>query len=255
MSTNYYRYIKFRRNYLIVASILLFTSVFYYFNFALVNRLFVFIGHQPLNGSVWIKESMSEREKYVILEVIDSAILRNNEFWSANIALPTIIICSDSTMVKTFNPNGWSNQAVSVFTPTMRYIVVNPDGLTVDILSHEICHHVIYERLLHSNYFKHRQLPVWLDEGLAMQVDNRETFSFSNIEKQQAELNKIVLYNIEDSQGFYEKDRLWYNYAKSKKAVYQLLDSAGLQGVQEIITYGYKKTSPKRLGLRDVSCL
>jgi len=58
------------------------------------------------------------------------------------------------------------------------YIVLGKDGVDIDIISHEISHAELYERL---GFFKRMAIPAWFDEGLAMLVDHRSYYSEENL--------------------------------------------------------------------------
>lgn len=54
------------------------------------------------------------------------------------------------------------------YLPWNNYIVVGPDGLNENVISHEFTHAELRERLHNRN-----AVPVWFDEGLASMVDGR----------------------------------------------------------------------------------
>jgi len=58
------------------------------------------------------------------------------------------------------------------------YIVLGKEGIDLDIISHEISHAELYERL---GFFKRMAVPAWFDEGLAMQIDLRSYYSEQNL--------------------------------------------------------------------------
>lgn len=68
------------------------------------------------------------------------------------------------------------------------YIVLGKDGINIDIISHEISHAELYERL---GFFKRMSVPAWFDEGLAMQVDLRTYYSEENLKVKTNNLEEI----------------------------------------------------------------
>ncbi len=61
------------------------------------------------------------------------------------------------------------------FAPFVRpLLVIGPKGRTVDIIAHELAHGEISART--SPLLRSYKLPVWFDEGLAMQLDLRVTY-------------------------------------------------------------------------------
>ncbi len=56
-------------------------------------------------------------------------------------------------------------------TPFGAYIILSPDGTNIDVLSHELSHAELMERV--GWQIRRQKIPVWFDEGLAMLVDKR----------------------------------------------------------------------------------
>jgi len=68
-----------------------------------------------------------------------------------------------------------STPATVFYTPFRAIMVIGPDGINLDVLSHEMCHTELYHRL--GWWRKEMRIPTWFDEGLAMQLDYRNTVS------------------------------------------------------------------------------
>ena len=50
---------------------------------------------------------------------------------------------------------------------TGEYVIISPDGLNADDVSHEMCHTELYSRV---GYFNDREIPLWFHEGISMLV-------------------------------------------------------------------------------------
>ncbi len=76
----------------------------------------------------------------------------------------------------------------------------------INILSHEISHTVLYRKI--GWYRLHFKIPTWFDEGLAMQVDDRDYYSIDTL------LNKkaagLILPDVTNN-GYSRKISQWFN--------------------------------------------
>jgi len=59
-------------------------------------------------------------------------------------------------------------------TSTETYVVLWPGGLDIGVIAHELCHAELSARI--GWQVRMFQVPAWFDEGLAMQLDNRDAF-------------------------------------------------------------------------------
>ena len=101
------------------------------------------------------------------------------------------------------------------------FIVINKNGLDVDIISHELSYAELYARI---GYMKRElEIPVWFDEGLAMQVDHRDSYSTDTL--------KLL------SNNFYDLPRI------KKMTTYQSFGSGTDEEIQ--LNYGAAKYEVK----------
>ncbi|MEH6422549.1 hypothetical protein [Pseudomonas sp. CGJS7] len=63
------------------------------------------------------------------------------------------------------------------FLPGRSCVVIGPQGRNVDVLAHELMHAELADRV--GFLTRLRAIPVWFDEGVAMQVDYRAQFAES----------------------------------------------------------------------------
>ena len=112
-------------------------------------------------------------------------------------------------------------------------IVLNPDGQNVDVLAHEWAHAEFASRVgvLTRTY----QVPTWFDEGLAMQVDWRDSYTDAAMaELLQETGHRPVLEEISSLNGFIQPGKQGrLNYAFSRCVVAQMLRSESLQSFLE----------------------
>lgn len=58
------------------------------------------------------------------------------------------------------------------------YISLSSEFLSVDILAHEMTHAETHKRIYRGGISSSIQIPIWFDEGLAIQNDYREPYSY-----------------------------------------------------------------------------
>ena len=105
--------------------------------------------------------------------LVKLASTRVDSFWGQEKCDPKYIYCESNEDFKKFG-SPFSMPALT-HLKFGTYIVINHDGVDLDIIAHEISHAEFYERIGFYNWsFK---IPRWFDEGLAMQNDYRNYYS------------------------------------------------------------------------------
>ena len=109
--------------------------------------------------------------------IITMAENRVGEFWGTYTTSPKIIYCDNDADYRKFGHPALT-PAVA-FMSIDAYIVVHPSGLNVDVIAHELSHTELFNRI--GFIHRERKIPTWFDEGLAMQVDWRPTYSTDSL--------------------------------------------------------------------------
>jgi hypothetical protein len=117
--------------------------------------------------------TIGERRDFVRLHT--AAKLRIVNTFGPRRASPVIVIGSTEALRHLFP--GASSYASTILIPYRSCVIVGPKGHDVDILAHEELHAEIHHRVGH--WYRLTQIPTWFDEGLAMQVDSRERYTWS----------------------------------------------------------------------------
>lgn len=92
-------------------------------------------------------------------------------------------------------------------------VAIGPNGQNVDVVAHELMH---AETASHTGFWaRSKKLPIWFDEGLAMQVDFRERYNL----RKGADFSFVT--HLKSSRAFFVSDRelLTEHYAAAKAAV------------------------------------
>jgi hypothetical protein len=125
------------------------------------------------NGRLYFNAGTPQRKIDSVQYLIQLASARVASFWGQKNSIPQYIYCDSDADFKKFG----SPFPVPALTHLKlgAAIVISSEGADLDILAHEICHAELYERIgFYNRTFK---IPIWFDEGLAMQNDYRNYYS------------------------------------------------------------------------------
>lgn len=123
----------------------------------------------PDGSLVQATATATQRRRLVALRAQAQA--RITTTYGPSRAQPLVLFLDD---MKAFWPAERNATASTDFLPTHTCVVIGPDGQNVDVLAHELVHAEVVDRL---GFLRRMiEIPVWFDEGLAMQVDYRTAF-------------------------------------------------------------------------------
>lgn len=148
-------------------------------------------------------------------------------------AEPVIIICNGSATGKKY---GLKNKTgITQKTIIGSYIVLGEDGTNVDVIAHELTHCELAGRL---SGIKGLKVPIWFDDGLATQVDNRPQYSEREwLRKTENGTKLIRMSELDSPKQFYVSDletrRLHYTLAKHELS--RWLDIVHQEGLLQLI--------------------
>jgi len=92
-------------------------------------------------------------------------------------------------------------------------VAIGPYGQNIDVVAHELMHAEIEERA--GSWRRAREIPIWFDEGLAMQVDYREKYNFQTPQR----TDDVMRLNSAREFFSTDGDTLTYNYTAAKSHV------------------------------------
>jgi hypothetical protein len=121
------------------------------------------------------------------------------------------------------SPLGLNAYGTTQFIGTRACVIIGPKGSNIDVVAHELMHAEIFEHV--GFWIRMTELPVWFDEGVAMQVDYRSAYDFPKGEDSSfaRQLNQASKFYVAD-------DRLLTrNYAGAKSEVTKWFRRVGAQ--------------------------
>ncbi len=229
-----------KKNIKIVLSLVLFTIIFYLTSRTQLNGLFINTGHFiEISENVFVSPNTSIIQAKKLQKLINQSYSRNDSvIWIKTKRNKKIIFCADNNTFYDYCPDT-TLQAAFLSSPYLSHIVIGPKGFNLDVISHEMCHAELFERLGILAWFKVKFLvPVWFDEGLAMQVNFEERYNIKNLasyikenQKELISIKSVVSYN----DFFKNEDKIWFNYFASKLEVENWLSIVGKEGLIKLI--------------------
>jgi hypothetical protein len=218
----------------------------------LVLIFYYITSREPINGyavrltnfkqvrtNVFVSPNTSKSQIVYLLKMLEKSYDRNDSIiWGKISRNKKIIFCADNEIFSNYSPDT-TLQAAFLSSPYFSHIVIGPKGFDIDVLSHELCHSEFFERLGYLAWYKIKILvPVWFDEGLAMQVNLSQRYSTNGwkdyVKDNRKELKKIrtiVTYN----QFLNSNDKIWFNYFASKLEVERWLMAVKINGLEELV--------------------
>jgi hypothetical protein len=140
-----------------------------------------------------------------LLRLIWEARDRVRNFFGELMSQPTVIICDDKQKLARLGSDH-DTFTVMLFQ-TNSYISVSSEWLNVDVLAHEFTHAEVHTRIFRGGISFDQPIPTWFDEGLAIQNDYREQYSYQtwlNITDNGTIVPSIAQYDTADK--FYAGD-------------------------------------------------
>lgn len=174
-------------------------------------------------------------KKEEIIERIDDAKERGSAFFGELQCVKDtlLIICDDERLLSRLG--GDHDTYTSTFPFKKNYISISDEYLNVDILAHEITHAELHSRL---SVRALKNLPVWFDEGLALQNDYREQYGLEAwIVQTDNGKNTVALAAMDEPSEFYAgtaEDRR-FRYLNAKHEVSQWMETHKYQGLLELL--------------------
>ena len=137
---------------------------------------------------------------------------------------PLVVFFDEPDTFWPFRPNEYGS---TNFIGSKVCVIIGSKGQNIDVLSHELMHAEIAERVGHWRRFT--ELPVWFDEGLAMQVDYRIAYDLPASESSKADDVK----SLRTAGDFFTANdaTLTKNYASAKTVVKKWVSDVGSSNV------------------------
>jgi len=206
--------------------IMLFTVVFVYAANK-YSRIFwcATVGMSNFNEvekKIFIDNELEKNDSTRLHLLIKKAKLRITNKFGPLASKPIVIVVDEHKSALKYGVGPGQQSVRAYITPWEKYLVINSNTLNIDLLAHEYFHIEISERIGYV-VFK-TKLPVWLDEGLALQVDYRERYKLDKVPFNMNEVDRVK--RLKGSSEFFTNNNEQYirNMLAAKAAVIEILN-------------------------------
>jgi hypothetical protein len=189
-------------------------------------------------GNVYFNSNISSNRIDTLITLRNIAEKKANCFWGNNILLDYKLIYCNSE--KEYNKYGQGNGTPAcAYCKMGAFVVLSMDGLDSSIIAHELSHCILYNNI--GFYNVNFKIPTWFNEGLAMQIDDRDYYSIDSLMAKKnagVKLPDVTTFksNAEFSSGNHAEIML--NYATAKYTVSEWLKTHSLKKFIEAIKSG-----------------
>ncbi len=151
------------------------TAVAAYHSDFVVFSLIKFSDFEEIQKDVFVSPDTSSKQRNELLELINNAKKRISEKFGAFTASPIIISSHNIEWRKKYTSNSYATAILLPFKNNKAYIFIGENGHNLDVVSHELVHAEVFSYVGYINQIL--EIPVWFNEGIAMQVDFREKYN------------------------------------------------------------------------------
>lgn len=165
---------------------------------------------ERLSPALLVDPSLSGKEREALQELLGASRARIENTFGGMQSAPLVVVFAEP-FARSFRLNMTASTAP---LPGRACVLVGPQGRNIDVLAHELVHAEVYERVGFWNRWMN--IPVWFDEGIAMQVDHRSHFELAAVGLSESETDFVR--QLVDAKAFFSRDgrQATRNYAAAR---------------------------------------
>lgn len=221
---------------------LVIVTYYVFFSHVIYCQTIQWSGFRMVSDHLYLSPGVKSQDEYYAKGVVQLARQRNRKFWGQLQGEPVYIWCATAEEYERYCQSS-EGAGCSLGTPFgQTYIILNPSGANVDVVSHELCHSELFSRL---GWWKTTvQIPQWFNEGLALMLDYRFVASADSVERFEGYYGQYVeqlsrnrdtlrLSEIASIRGFFGggKERVMLAYMTAGLEMSYLLRGVGNSGL------------------------
>jgi hypothetical protein len=223
--------------FILLITLSLTVSGFFILNQQMVNCMMVEVSYMDKTGhNIYMSPNSTPEEKQYVLDLVKTAKERNTIFWSKSTSDPVFIFCLNWNDYYKFGM--YRTEAVTRMNYSGEYIIISPNGMNPDDVSHEMCHAELTQR---TGYRNDEKIPLWFHEGLSMMVCEEYPRTYNDYLKEWEAITKsepsiMPLQTISSDNDFYSSpNRSNLAYWRSGMEISRWLEKCGKDGLFTLI--------------------
>ena len=157
--------------FLLIGLVLVIPGYFFLYPQIFHCEIIGFSNFEKINENIYASPDLNQKQRSHLLKVINQAEARIDSFWLGKQSSPNLILCGNQQEYEKYCQSE-EGAGCSLGTPWgQSYVVLNMQGLNVDVTSHEMSHVELLKRL---GWWKTTMdIPQWFNEGSALMLDRR----------------------------------------------------------------------------------
>jgi len=163
------------------------TAVAAYHSDFVVFSLIKFSDFEEIEKDIFVSPDTTSKQRVELLELVKNAKTRIRQKFGAFTASPIIISSHNINWRKKYTNNSYADAILLPFKNNKAYIFIGENGHNLDVVAHELVHAEVFSYVGYINQLL--EIPIWFNEGIAMQVDFRERYNAPL--KSQKELSQL----------------------------------------------------------------
>ncbi|WP_353414966.1 hypothetical protein [Arenicella sp. 4NH20-0111] len=168
------------------------------------------LGFVHIGSNIYIDKNLLKSAHTKWFNLVANARKRINDIYGPMTSNPVIVFTETEKQSQKFGSNRYGR---TIQGPFGQCVVIGSKGRNIDVVAHELVHAEVHHRV---GWFRHyTEIPIWFNEGVALQVDNREPYLIVNIDIAPGEIESIKLLDS----IFFTSGNLVNNYKVAKLAV------------------------------------
>lgn len=176
---------------------------------------------ESLPDGTLVEPGSSELERAMFLDLQSQARVRIEKTFGALRSRPTVAFFKDSRTFWNLRVNNYGS-AGSIGNAC---VIIGPKGQNVDVVAHELMHQELHERV--GTWRVLTEIPVWFNEGVAMQVDFRPQYRIPEAAGIASDTTEVRGLKSASQFNHGNDDQLTQHYAFAKFEVAQWLAKVG----------------------------
>jgi len=188
-----------------------------------------------VSPNVYIHNDFTNNKQNVV-NLIEEAKVRVSDFFGELESSPMIIICDDKKTIAKLG--GDHDTKTTAIFKVYSFISLSSEFLSVDVIAHELTHAETHFRIYSGRIWSQGLIPVWFDEGVAVQNDYREMYNEAAWNDVTDIGNNVIsLSDIDTAEEFYagEAEERRYRYIVSRHEVNRWIENNGLDALLNLL--------------------
>jgi len=212
---------------IVISSLLFVVSVVYLQAKFLHSSFIGFSNYTQIQNNIYLDNEFTQKEIEDIKSLIYNAKKRIETTFGELQSTPTIIVSKTKQHTLKYG----NRVGLTYISPIGSFVVIGDKGINIDVIAHELLHAETAYRL---GYFTRQfKFPVWIDEGMSMQVDYRKKYIVDTLSSK--EIQRVQTLKSVDSFFGHDAKQVIKNYQGAKYVMAKFLQQNPQINVFELL--------------------